>query len=344
MLGSQGQRRLEFDVIARGEVKGEVLTHDCRHQNHLHQGEALSDADASAATERQVCAARTVRGAPQKPARIESIRVGPPARVVVNVVNRDDDGGAAANSVSVDDVIIDGLARDYPHRREVALRFLQARGGPGQLAQVVGGRAAHAQHVVQLGEHVVAGLRVQRHQIPEPGHGVGGGFVAGEHERQSFIAYSLAGPDSAVGAQQHVEQVRGVSRLGQSPIDHRVDGAIQGQRDLLHFPQRRRQMNTRVDTPDQRVVNRPRHQPPQPQPLQLFRPPQAASRKIVHGLHQRPEVLAEQGVGDYPQCRLDHALVHVELRAGHQRGGDVGDWVDHQTDESAQVAPGEGRV
>src|SRR6185312_16421036 len=135
------------DRMAGREVKGKALTHDRRHQHHLHQGEALSDADAPAAAKGQVCRAWTVFVRRAEPAGIEDLRVGPPAWVVVNVVDRDENGGAAADVMAADDVVFDGPPREDPHRREVTLRFLQACGGPRQPGKVVGGGTAGAQRV-----------------------------------------------------------------------------------------------------------------------------------------------------------------------------------------------------
>ena len=154
-LGSQRQRRLEFDAVIGRKVKGEALADDCRDQSHLHRCEVLPDADASTPAERQICRAGPVLRALQEPVGIEGFRVGPPARVVVNVVDWDDYRGAAPNAVSVDDIVLDGAPCDDPGRGEVALRFKQTRGGPRQPAQVVGARTARAQHVVHLGEHPV---------------------------------------------------------------------------------------------------------------------------------------------------------------------------------------------
>ena len=133
-------------------------------------------------------------------------------------------------------------------------------------------------------------------------------------------------------------------RVRQSLIDHRVDRAVERQRDVLDVAQRRRQADAGERQPVQRVVDRTRHQAPQAESLQPLGVPQPARRQVVHALNQRPEVLAEQGIGDHPQGRLDHRLVHVESGARSQRVGDVRDRVDHQVDDAVEVAPGEGRV
>jgi hypothetical protein len=48
---------------------------------------------------------------------------------MVDVMDGDDHGGAFADSVAADDVVLDTLARNNPHRGEVPLRFLQAAAG-----------------------------------------------------------------------------------------------------------------------------------------------------------------------------------------------------------------------
>ena len=53
---------LEFDAMLRRKFKDKALAHDRRDQNHFHQREALPDADAPAAAERQICRARPVLG------------------------------------------------------------------------------------------------------------------------------------------------------------------------------------------------------------------------------------------------------------------------------------------
>ena len=166
-----------------------------------------------------------------------------------------------------------------------------------------------------LGEHCLSRIGVARHQIPEPGHRVGGGLVAGEHERQRLVADPLAGPGPVVGAEQHVEQIGRFGGVREAVIEYVVDGLVECQRDLLRFAERRRQRHARERAPHQRLVDRPRHQAPQPEPAELLGAAQPAGGQVVHTAHQGPEVLAEQGVRDDSQRRLDHRRVHVELRA-----------------------------
>jgi hypothetical protein len=161
---------------------------------------------------------------------------------------------------------------------------------------------------------------------------------------RALVADPLARPRSAVGAQQHVEQVGGIGRVHQSLVDHRVDRAVKRQRDVLDVAQGWRQAHAGEGQSVQCVVGRTGHEAPQSEPLQPLRVPQSPRRQVAHALHQRPEVLAEQGIGDYAQGCLDHRVVHVESRTGAQRVGDVNDRVGHQFDDAVEMAPGEGRV
>ena len=135
VLGPQRQRRFEFYRMIRAHVECEALAHDRRHQHHLHQREALPDADAPPAAERQIRRPGPVLGGvTEKAGRVEDLGVGPPALVVVDLVDRDQHRRARTDVVPVDDVVLDRLTPDHPHRREVALRFLDAGGGPRQPA------------------------------------------------------------------------------------------------------------------------------------------------------------------------------------------------------------------
>ena len=121
-------------------------------------------------------------------------------------------------------------------------------------------------------------------------------------------------------------------------IEHTVDRGIERQRDFLAFPQRRRQRHTGERAPRQRVVDRPGHQTPRSEPGKSLGTPQAACRQVLHAVHQRTEVLAEQRVGDHAQRGLDHRRVHVELDLWDDVGGYPLDRVDHQVDQLVEMA------
>ena len=149
--------------------------------------------------------------------RIERFGVGPPAGVVVDVVDRDDHRGAGTDVVPVDDVVLDRLPGDDPHRREVALRLLDARRGPLQSPQLSGGGPTTGEHIVDFGQHPGSCIGVACHQVPEPGHRVGGGLVPGQHERQRLIAHPLTWPRPVVRREQYVEQIGGLDGVPAGP-------------------------------------------------------------------------------------------------------------------------------
>ena len=108
-----------------------------------------------------------------------------------------------------------------------------------------------AEDGVDLVEHAVARVGVERQQVPHPRERVGRRLVAGEHERGHLVADALERQRALLVArvQEQVQEVVGVGRVRLALVDQVPDGVVDGPHRPLHRRQRRREQRRVVDRP-----------------------------------------------------------------------------------------------
>ncbi len=236
VFGAEADSWVDGDVGGgvRGGGEEPVAGDSGEGEGAFHPGEAFADALARASSEGVVGEARAggVLAFGREALGVEAEWVWPEARVAV------DDELGSEQDCSFGDVEAGDLVGDFAGAGGDPDGWVEAHGlgedgvGVGEARVVVGGGRAGAEDGGSLQVEALLYVGMLGDEPEGEAEGVGGGFVASEHDGEALVMYLLVGHAAAValgvgGVEEHGEQVATISGGGAALADHGVDEGVE---------------------------------------------------------------------------------------------------------------------
>lgn len=233
VFGAQGDQGFRDDWKACLDLEAEGAVEEDGDDHEFLHGEVVADAASGAGAEGEVdhgVGGWAAFGG--EAVGVEFLRVVPIFCAPVEVEDGDDHVGADGDAVAAELVFFGAAASDIPDGGVNAEGFFDDLAGVGKLLEVGAVEAFGGPFGLDFGVEFGFDFGVLGDEGEEPGHGVGGGFVAGDEDGHDFVAKLLVGHAAAgfffAGFEEHAEEVVALGGVLAAGLDDAQDDAVHG--------------------------------------------------------------------------------------------------------------------